>query len=348
MVELWFAIVAVMLTLYVVLDGFDLGAGALHLLVARTDAERRQVLAAIGPFWDGNEVWLLATGGALFVAFPHVLAAGLSGFYFAIFLLLWCLILRGISIEFRSHVSDPLWRSFWDGTLGLASTLLAVFFGVALGNLLRGLPLDARGWFGLTLFTNFSGRPPVGILDAYTVIVGVFALAALMLQGATFLAWRTDAAVQARSRALAGRMGVALSTAWPLMTWATVAVNPDMFRAFWTRPLAWLAFAIAVGGMVAVYVGLRRGRFAAAFVGSSCFLAGLMGATAASVFPVMLRAVPDPSLSITAYSASNDAAGLRTALTWWSLGFPLAIVYFVVLIRLHRGRAVAAADGEGY
>lgn len=348
MVELWFGIVAVMLTLYVVLDGFDLGAGALHLLVARTDAERRQVLAAIGPFWDGNEVWLLATGGALFVAFPQVLAAGLSGFYFAIFMVLWCLILRGISIEFRSHVSDPLWRAFWDATLGLASALLAVFFGAALGNLIRGVPLDAHGWFGLPLFTNFTSRPPVGILDAYTVLVGVFALAALMLHGSTFLAWRTDAAVQARSRALAARLGRVLAIAWPLMTWATVAVNPGMFRAFATRPLAWFAIAVTAGGMLAVYLGLRRGRFVVAFVGSSCFLAGLLGATAASIFPVMLRAVPDPALSITAYAAANDDAGLRVALGWWSLGFPLAIAYFVVLIRLHRGRAVAAADGEGY
>src|SRR5881628_2529231 len=184
MVELWFAIVAIMLTLYVVLDGFDLGAGALHLAVARTNPERRQVLAAIGPYWDGNEVWLLATGGALFVAFPKVLAAGLSGFYFAIFLVLWCLILRGISIEFRGHVADPLWRGFWDVTLAAASALLAVFFGAALGNLLRGVPLTSDGWFGLTLFTDFSARPPVGILDWYTVSVGVFSLVALSLHGA--------------------------------------------------------------------------------------------------------------------------------------------------------------------
>src|SRR5512134_243998 len=121
MVELWFGLAALCMTAYVVLDGFDLGAGALHHLVARTDAERRQVLAAVGPFWDGNEVWLLATGGVLFVAFPRVLAAGLSGFYFAIFLVLWTLILRGIAIEFRSHLEDPLWRSFWDAAFALAS-----------------------------------------------------------------------------------------------------------------------------------------------------------------------------------------------------------------------------------
>ena len=133
MFELWFAIVAVMLTLYVVLDGYDLGAGALHLVVARTDQERRTVLAAIGPYWDANEVWLLAGAGALFVAFPGVLAAGLSGFYLAIFLVVWCLILRAIAIEFRSHLREPLWRRFWDGLFALASALLPVLFGAALG-----------------------------------------------------------------------------------------------------------------------------------------------------------------------------------------------------------------------
>ena len=158
MVEIWFAIAAVMLTAYVVLDGFDLGAGAVHLFVARTDPERREVFAAIGPFWDGNEVWLLATGGALFVAFPPVLASGLSGFYFAIFLVLWSLILRGISIEFRSHLDHPLWRTAWDSVFCVGSTLLPVLFGAAFGNLIRGLPIDAHGYFSLMLFTDFSAR----------------------------------------------------------------------------------------------------------------------------------------------------------------------------------------------
>jgi cytochrome d ubiquinol oxidase subunit II len=162
MVELWYAIVALMLTTYVVLDGYDFGAGALHLFVAKTDAERRQVLAAIGPYWDGNEVWLLASGGALLVGFPKALAAGLSGYYLAIFLLLWTLIVRGISIELRSHVEAPLWRAFWDAAFFGASALLAILFGAALGNILRGVSIGPDGWFSLPLFTDFSGRPPVG------------------------------------------------------------------------------------------------------------------------------------------------------------------------------------------
>ena len=348
MVELWYGIVALMLTLYVVLDGFDLGAGMLHVAVARTDAERRQVLAAIGPYWDGNEVWLLAAGGALFAAFPKVLAAGLSGFYLAIMFVLWCLLLRGISIEFRSHVSDPLWRGFWDGVLALASGLLALFFGAALGNLLRGLPLGPDGWFGLALFTDFLARPPVGILDWYTVLVGVFAVLALALHGALYLAWRTDGAVRERSLAIARPAAWIAVIAWLLVTWATVAVHPAMFEAFARRPLAWLGAALALAGAAAIGLGLRRGRDLAAFLGSSGFIAGLLVATAASLFPVMLRAVPDAALSITAYAASNDAHGLRVALGWWSVGFPLAIAYLVLLFRLHRGRAAAARDGEGY
>ena len=185
---LWFGIAAAMVAVYVVMDGFDFGSGALHLVVARDDRERRQVLAAIGPFWDGNEVWLLAAGGVLFLAFPKVLASGLSGFYLAIMLVLWTLILRGISIEFRSHVGDAMWRSFWDGVFFVASTLAPVLFGAALGNLLRGVPLDERGWFALPLFESFSPLGALGILDWYTVLAGLFALASVAHHGALFLA----------------------------------------------------------------------------------------------------------------------------------------------------------------
>jgi cytochrome d ubiquinol oxidase subunit II len=348
MVELWYFLVALMLTLYVVMDGFDLGAGALHLFVARTNEERRQVLAAIGPYWDGNEVWLLATGGALFVAFPPVLAAGLSGFYFAIFLVLWCLILRGISIEFRSHVVDPIWRALWDAGLGVASILLAVFFGAALGNLLRGLPVDDRGWFSLALFTDFSARAPVGILDWYTVLVGVFALLALMLHGALFLVWKTDGPVHERSRRIARGLTLAMAAGWVAVTIATVTVQPTFFDGFVSRPAAWLAIAAAAGGVGAIVVGLRADRPLLAFSGSSAFIAGLLVATAVTIFPVMLRSVGDPARSITAYAAANDDHGLRLALGWWSLGFPLAIAYFVVVFRLHRGKATTPREGEGY
>ena len=351
MFELWFGIVALMLTLYVVLDGYDLGAGALHLVVARTDAERRTLLAAIGPFWDANEVWLIAATGALFVAFPRALAAGLSGFYLAIFMIVWCLMLRAVAIEFRSHLVDPLWRGFWDATFAAASALLAVLFGVALGNIVRGVPLTAEGWFRLTLFTTFQPRIPVGILDGYTVAAGGFAWVALAAHGATFLAWRTGGELRERSRRLALRLHVVLAVLWPLMTLATRAVNPTLLSALPGRPLAWLALALAATGlMLAIVAGVRRHPLAA-FLGSCAYLGGILGATAACLFPVLLRALPGPAGSITAFDGGATEHVLRVALGWWALGFPLVIGYFALLFRIHRGRVEAAGESaplEGY
>ena len=348
MAELWYAIVAAMLATYVVLDGFDFGAGMLHLFVARSDAERREVLAAIGPFWDGNEVWLLATGGALFVAFPRVLASGLSGFYFAIFLVLWVLILRGVSIECRSHVEHGLWRAAFDTGFAISSTLLPVLFGAALGNLVRGLPLDAQGWFSLPLFTDFSARAPVGILDWYTILAGLFALVVIAGHGATFLAWKTDGPVRERSRRAAVRLYAGVVVLWPLLTAATWQVNAAMLAALPGRLLGWLSLTLAVGGLIAVRRGLRGDRPLGAFLGSCAFLAGMLAATAACVFPVMLRSIDSPEASLTVHNSSVPTAGLVTALGWWVIGAPLAVLYFVVLFRLHRGKVVAPTGREGY
>ena len=195
METVWFAIAAGMLATYAVLDGFDLGVGILHRGVARTDQERRIVLAAIGPVWDGNEVWLIAAGGTLFMAFPRAYSTAFSGFYLALMIVLWLLILRGVAIEFRSHQENPLWREFWDTVFSFASILLAIVFGASLGNLVRGVPLGNDGLAGMDLFTNFrTGKEP-GIFDWYTTLVGIFALIALAGHGALFLVWRTTGPV---------------------------------------------------------------------------------------------------------------------------------------------------------
>ena len=345
---LWFWIVSVMVAIYAVMDGFDFGAGILHLFVARTDTERRQVLASIGPWWDGNEVWLLAGGGAMFLAFPRLLAAGFSGFYLAMFLVLWCLVLRGISIEFRSHVGDAMWRAFWDAVFALSSTLLPVLLGAALGNVVRGVPLDATGYFNLPLFTGFVTTNPVGILDWYTVLMGVFALATLAGHGATYLAWKTDGPVQSRSLRLAGPIWAAVAALCLAATFATARVTPAVFQGWSKAPLAWLGTAIYLGGLAAVFLGLRTRRHLLAFLGSSAFILGLLASSAASVWPVMLRSTLDPRWSLTARNASVAASGLRKGFVWWIIGFPLVLGYFAMLFRLFRGKAQAAAEGEGY
>src|SRR3954452_14789681 len=155
METMWFALIGVMLTAYAILDGFDLGAGALHLLVAKTDGERRLLLRAIGPVWDGNEVWLIAAGGTLYFAFPALYASSFSGFYLPLMMVLWLLMLRAIGIELRTHVRNSVWSTFFDTIFSVSSILLAIFFGVALANVVRGVPLDATGYFFEPLWTHF-------------------------------------------------------------------------------------------------------------------------------------------------------------------------------------------------
>lgn len=345
---LWFWLVSVMVAIYAVMDGFDFGAGIHHLTAAKTNEERRTILAAIGPLWDGNEVWLLAGGGAMFLAFPRVLASGFSGFYLAFFLVVWTLILRGIAIEFRSHVQDTLWRSFWDGTFALASTLLPVLLGAALGNVIRGVPVDGTGYFNIPLFTHFGTANPVGILDWYTVLIGVFVLVTLALHGALFLAWKTEGPVHGRVARRALPLWVAVVVLWIVATLATRAVNPGLFAAFPKAPLAWLFFVVYLAGLALAFWGLRKGRWLLAFLGSGAFILGILATTAACVFPVMLGSTIDPTFSLTAHNSSVGGHGLRTGLVWWLIGFPIALGYFALLFRIHRGKAKAAAEGEGY
>ena len=345
---LWFWIVSVMVAIYSVMDGFDFGAGILHLFVARSNEERRQVLAAIGPLWDGNEVWLLAGGGAMFMAFPKVLASGFSGFYLAMFLVLWCLALRGISIEFRSHVGDVMWRAFWDLVFAVASILLPVLLGAAIGNVIRGVPLDATGYFNIPLFTDFTAGNPVGILDWYTVLTGVLVLVTLTGHGAAFLAWKTDGPVQARCLKAALPLWGAVAVLWAAATLATAQVAPAVFQGWAKSPLAWLGTVIYLAGLAAVFLGFRARKHLFAFLGSSAFILGLLAASAASVWPVMLRSTLNPDWNLTARNASVAAAGLQKGFVWWSIGFLIVLGYFAMLFRLFRGKVRAAAEGEGY
>ncbi|HEY5959315.1 MAG TPA: cytochrome d ubiquinol oxidase subunit II [Polyangiaceae bacterium] len=347
MQTLWFWLTSSMIVIYATLDGFDFGAGILHPFVARTDRERREVLAAIGPYWDGNEVWLIAAGGSMLVAFPKVLAAGFSGLYMALFLVVWTLILRGVAIELRNHVTLDLWRHFWDGVFFVANCLMPIFLGAALGNVLRGVPLDAHGQFSLPLFTHFKTYNPVGILDWYTVLIGLFVFATIVAHGALFLGWKTAGTVRERVR----RMAIPLFGGAVLLglvsTLATAIVNPDIYSNLARRPIAWLGLVAFITAIGLVFFAIRSGREGLALVGSCLFIVGILVATAAAVFPVMLRSTLDASFSLTAFNASVGAYGLASAARWWFLGIPLVIVYFVIVFRLHYGKVTMPDSDEG-
>ena len=348
MQSLWFWLVSVMVAIYAVMDGFDFGAGILHHFVGRTDGERRQVLNAIGPYWDGNEVWLLAAGGSLFLAFPQVLASGFSGFYLAMFMVVWTFILRGISIEFRSHLTDGMWRKFFDFVFTFASVLLPILLGAALGNVVRGVPLDNTGYFNIPLFTNFTTQNPVGVLDWYTVLMGVFVLATITGHGALFLAWKTEGPVHDRAARLALPLWILITVLGGVATLATARVNPDIYANLPKAPLAWIATAIFLGGLVLNFFAQLRGKHGLAFIGSAAFILGLLAATAACVFPVMLKSTLDPAFNLTAFNASSSVEGLKKGLGWWFLGFPIAIGYVIFLLRLHKGKVKASSEGPGY
>lgn len=226
----WFWIVAVMLAAYVVLDGFDLGAGVVHLWAARTEDERRMVLRSIGPVWDGNEVWLLASGGVLFCAFPLLYSSGFSGFYLPLMVVLWLLMLRGIAIEFRSHIGNPMWKSFWDVTFCLSSSLLTIFFGAALGNVVRGVPLNEKGYFFLALWTDFRVSANPGILDWYTVLVGVTAFVTLTVHGALWVRYKTEGALHERAAQVARGFWWMLAVLTALITVVSFQVQSQLDR----------------------------------------------------------------------------------------------------------------------
>ena len=344
----WFAIVVGMLAVYTVLDGFDFGVGTLHRLVARTDEERRTVLAAIGPVWDGNEVWLIAAGGVLFLSFPRVYAAAFSGFYLALMIVLWLLILRGVAIESRSRQDNPLWREFWDTTFALASALLAVVLGTALGNVVRGVPLDGTGSFFIPLFTDFQPGVRPGVFDWYTILVGVFALCALAGHGALYLVWKTAGPVQARSRLWARRAWLAVLSLWLAVTLATARLRPDIFTNLLDRPWSLAFVALMLGGVVGAFHFPRRGWELAAFLSSSAFLLGLVAATMAGSYPVWLRSTLDPADSLTAANSAAASYGLKVALVWWTVGMALAGAYYAFLFRSTRGKVDVHTEGHGY
>ena len=342
MEAIWFCLVAVMLAGYVVLDGFDLGAGVVHLLVARTPDERRAVLRSIGPVWDGNEVWLLAAGGTLYFAFPALYASSFSGFYLPLMMVLWLLILRGISIEFRHHVESPLWQPFWDVVFGGASALLIVFYGAALGNVVRGVPLDADGYFFLPLWTDFTMGPEPGILDWYTLLVAVAALLALSLHGALWVALKTEGPLEARAGRFAGRLWWGLAAAVAAITLASFQVQPNLHNAFAARPWGYLFPLLAAAGLAGAK--LLRGRNA--FLASCAFLSGMLAGAAFGIYPYVLPSSGDPALGLTAANSAAPYYGLSIGLLWFIPGMLLVAGYFVYTYRSFAGKV--KMEEEGY
>jgi cytochrome bd ubiquinol oxidase subunit II len=346
METIWFIIVAVMITAYVVLDGFDLGAGIIYLIAAKTDNERRAVLKAIGPVWDGNEVWLLAAGGTLYFAFPQLYASSFSGFYLPLMMVLWLLMLRAIGIEFRLHVPAPVWKSFFDAIFFLSSALLAIFFGAALGNVIRGVPLDAEGYFFEPLWTNFHITQHPGILDWYTVLAGVVALSSLTCHGALYIANKAEGALYLRAQ------GLAVMT-WPVLFFLTIVslvatyfVRPSLMHNYSDHPVGYVIPVLVFAALAVMIWAAPKGKVKLAFVASGLYIAGMLVGAAFALYPVVLPASAGPDYSLTIYNTAAAHHGLAVGLAWWILGAALAVAYFFFIYRMFKGKV--SLEGEGH
>ena len=324
----WFVLYAVLLIGYALLDGFDLGVGVLHLF-ARDEHERRLHLNAIGPVWDGNEVWLLTAGGALFAAFPPVYATVFSGFYLPLMLVLAALIARAVSLEFRGKVDSPLWRRAWDLSFGLGSLTALLLFGVAVGNIVRGIAVDAAG--------NYVGGF-FALLNPYALLSGVATVAIFVMHGVLWLRLKTDGPLAQRMGRTATRMWIVLLLLYLAITVATFFAAPRLFARALDRPLFWVFFLTMMTGIFIMPPAISAARNKLAFLGSALATTGIIAATAVCMFPVLVPSSLDPAFSLDIYNASSTQRTLGVMLIIAGIGMPLVIGYTSWIYWTFRGK----------
>jgi len=325
---IWFVLVGVLLTGYAILDGFDLGVGALHLLT-RKDDHRRLMINAIGPVWDGNEVWLVTGGGALFAAFPEVYATVFSGFYLAFMLVLCLLIFRAVAIEFRSKLPMLWWRRMWDVSFSVASIGLSILLGVAFGNIIWGVPLDGQ--------REFAGSF-LGLLHPYALLVGVTTLALFMMHGAIYTTLKTEGELHEIARGWINNSIIFFVICYGLTTMTTLLYLPHMSQQMRDYPIF---FAVPVLTMLAIANIPREihlGSDFLAFLSSGATMVGLMTLVAIGIFPTLVLSRPNPDLSLTIYNAASSPATLTIMLIIALIGVPIVLAYTGSIYYVFRGK----------
>jgi cytochrome d ubiquinol oxidase subunit II len=333
----WYCVLALLLTGYAVLDGFDIGVGVLHLWVARTNDERRLALTSIGPVWDGNEVWLIATGGLLVLSFPHVYAAGFSGFYLALIIVLWLLMGRGLAIEWRANVNDPMWRDAADVIFSLSSILLVICYGLAVGNIINGVPLNKDGYYqGLFAW----------MINPYAVLVGVFTLVVIALHGANWLALKTTGPVQQRARLASSRLWPVLLILVVLVTIATFLANRDMGLNYKSYPVYAIVPILTLAALLAVRYFRQIEDDLRAFLSSAALILTLLVSTAIGYYPHLLLSRPHPERSFTIHNAVSSNYSLTVGFIWLCIGLTFVIAHFTFVYYLFRGKAVHEEGGH--
>ena len=334
--SIWFWLISALFAGYAILDGFDFGVGILSLF-GRSEKERRIHFNAIGPVWDGNEVWLITGGGALFAAFPKVYATVFSGFYIALMLLLAALIFRAVSFEFRSKVESQIWRRTWDFAFGFGSLLSAFLLGVAFGNILIGVPIDSKGNFIGTFFD---------LLNPYSICIGLLTVILFIMHGAVYLAGKSEDELRNRCHKWAQNTWLYFTVLYIVITIWTWLASPFLFEKSPGNPFFYVFLIILIGAVIVLPVLFKSGKFNSAFLASSVMVAMMIGQAALSLYPRFVPSSIDLNYSLTIYNASSSDLTLQTMLVIAAIGIPVVITYSFFIHRVFRGKV--EITGESY
>lgn len=325
---IWFLLIGALLSGYAILDGFDLGVGMLHLFV-KGDQERRIMINSIGPVWDGNEVWLVTGGGALFAAFPHVYATVFSGFYNTLILLLFMLIFRAVAIEFRSKQQMDWWKKSWDVAFSIASFLIAFLMGVALGNIITGVPIGPD--------KEFSGTF-LGLINPYTVLVGITTVALFMMHGAIYSVMKTDGDLQKKLRGWVNNTIIFFVICYATVTMSTLIYFPQMVQNFRAVPVLFVVALLNMLAIANIPREISKGREFRAFLSSAASIAALLLIFAIGIFPNIVFSNSNPEYSLTIYNAASSHKTLTIMLIIALIGIPFVFAYTLTIYWIFRGK----------
>jgi len=334
---IWFVLVGVLIIGYAILDGFDLGVGIIHLFTKKEE-EKKINFNAIGPVWDGNEVWLLTGGGALFAAFPIVYATVFSGFYIAFILLLMALILRAVSFEFRKYVESPRSKNLWDLAFGIGSLIPALLYGVAIGNVMRGLPVE------LINGKISSSISFLGLLNPYSILIGALSLVLFVMHGAIYLTLKSEGEQQEIMVSWVNKSYIILVILYVLATISTFFAASYLFNGLLNNVLFWILFIVMFASIINIPVLIRTKKFGRAFLSSSVLIATMILLFALSLFPLLVPSSIDMANSLTIYNASSTPRTLETMLIIALIGMPLVIIYTIFVYRTFKGKVIINED----
>jgi cytochrome bd ubiquinol oxidase subunit II len=330
----WFWLIAFLMTGYAILDGFDFGVGILSLF-AKNDKERRVHLNAIGPVWDGNEVWLITGGGALFAAFPVVYATVFSGFYIALMLVLIALIFRAVSFEFRGKVDSGKWRRIWDWMFGFGSLIPAFLFGVAIGNILQGIQINAEGLYTGTF---------IQLLNPYSIGVGMLSILLFTMHGAIYMAAKSESRMRDRFRQWASLMWIDVVSIYVILTIWTLLASPFLFENLSGNSALYILPVILSSAFIYLPILLKAEKFKQAFICSSVIITAMMAQTAAGLYPILVPSSVDQQLSLSIYNSSSSHLTLETMLIIALIGMPIVIGYSLYIHYTFRGKVKIGKD----